>query len=235
MKKSIYLLALLLCTTVLVTAQKTIKSKRTTKSKVTNKTAKSTPRVNEFSIPITLREADGSSTFYDIGNGTQLIYAVEAFGKTYDFIVTLNDYDYERGIDFNYEMTNEENTKGHVSISKKGANESIKYINYFKGGELKLTNTSSVWLSSKNFMDMPDNKTTMQMDDAAPETFYKPEKNEVLHEIKVKGETKTIQGFMINNAADGTGSKTLWIHDISANPLIIKMNLGFTIQLKEIR
>ncbi len=235
MNKIIYLLTALLLTTIITTAQKISRTKRPIKTKTTTKIVKPKEVKHEFSIPLILRDSTGDDIFYDINNGTQLVYAVEAYGQTYDFIVSLNDYDYERGIDFNYEMTNENNTKGHVKITKNGKNESTKYINYFKGGELKLSNASSVWLSYKNFMDMPQNKTTMQMDDAAPETFYKPEKNEVFHDIIVKGEKKIIVGFIINNAADGSGNKTLWVHNISANTLIIKMDLGFTIQLKEIR
>lgn len=44
-----------------------------------------------------------------------------------------------------------------------------------------------------------------------------------------------IEGFIINNAADGTGNKTWWINGISSNSLILKMDMGWTIELKEIR
>jgi hypothetical protein len=90
-------------------------------------------------------------------------------------------------------------------------------------------------MSYKNFGDMPQKKTVMQLDDNNPETFYRPEKDEVNPVVKIKGENKKLDAFIINNAADGTGNKTMWINGISSNSLIVKMELGFSIQLMEIK
>lgn len=188
-----------------------------------------------FSLPLMLKNDDGSLSSYDIKKGDTLVYEVNAGSNTYDFIVIINDESSEEGIDFNYEMTNAANTRGHVTINADAKKKATKYVNYFRGGELKLTDACTVWLSGKNFDDMTNKKTTLQLDNNAPETFYLPDDNEVYPVVKIKGEDKKINGFAINNAADGNGTKTLWINDISANPLIIKMDLGFSIALKEIR
>jgi hypothetical protein len=108
-------------------------------------------------------------------------------------------------------------------------------VNYFRGGELNLTDAITVWLSYKNFGDMPNKKTTMQIDNNNPETFYRPEKDEANLVVKIKGKDKKLDAFIINNAADGTGNKTMWINGISSNSLIVKMELGFSIQLMEIK
>ncbi len=150
-------------------------------------------------------------------------------------IVTVNDESQEKGINFNYEMTNDKNTKGHVVISAEAKSKATKYVNYFGGGDLSLTDACTVWLSDKNFGDMPQKKTVIQMDNSKPETFYKPAKNEVNPVVKIKGENKNLDGFIINNAADGKGNKTLWINNNSGNPLILKMELGWSIVLTEIR
>lgn len=187
-----------------------------------------------INLPMMIKNEDGSLDTYEIQKGDKLVYQVNAGGNEYDFIVTVNDEN-EKGIDFNYEMTNSNNTKGHVTISVSAKKDATKYINFFRGGELNLTDACTVWLSNTNFSDMPQKKTVMQMDNNSPETFYTPEKNEVSPTVKIKGENKKIDGFMINNAADGNGNKTIWINNTSANSLIIKMDLGWSIVLKEIR
>lgn len=132
-------------------------------------------------------------------------------------------------------MTAPVNKKGHVTISANGKNNSSKYVNFFAGGEMKLEDACTVWLTGKNFSDMPEKKTEMTIDDNTPETFYRPDKDEVFPEVKIKGKEMKIEGFIINNAADGTGNKTWWINGISSNSLILKMDMGWTIELKEIR
>jgi hypothetical protein len=82
---------------------------------------------------------------------------------------------------------------------------------------------------------MQQKKTVIQMDNGSPETFYLPEENEVYPVVKIKGEDMKLNAFMINNAEDGKGDKTLWINDISSNSIIVKMELGWSIVLKEIR
>lgn len=185
-------------------------------------------------LPMMIKNDDGSTASYDIQKGDKLVYQVKAGGNEYDFIVTINSDD-ENGLDFNYEMTNSNKTSGHVIISNKARSEATKYVNFFRGGELKLTDASTIWLSGKNFSDMPSKKTTMTLDNGTPETFYRPEKDEVNPVVKIKGEDKKLDAFIINNGADGTGNKTMWINGISSNSLIVKMDLGWSIVLKEIK
>lgn len=189
---------------------------------------------SSFTMPLILKNDDGSSEFFDLKAGDKLVYQVNAGGSEYEFIVTLNDPG-ANALDFNYEMTNTNKTSGHVTISGKAKTTATKYINYFSGGDLNLTDACTVWLSNKNFNDMTERKTVLQLDNNAPETFYLPKKDTVSTVVKVKGEDKKVEAFIINNAADGNGKKTMWIHDISSNSLIIKMDQGWSIILKEIR
>ena len=186
-------------------------------------------------LPIMIKNDDGSTGSYEIKKGDKLVYHVNAGGNEYDFIVTVNRESSKTGIDFNYEMTNSSNTKGHVVISANARNKATKYINYFRGGNLNLTNAITVWLSYKNFGDLTQKKTTMQIDNNSPETFYRPKNDEANPIVKIKGTDKKLDAFIINNAADGTGNKTMWINGISSNSLIVKMELGFSIQLMEIK
>ena len=189
---------------------------------------------SSFILPLIIKSDDGGSEFYDLKKGDKLVYQVNAGGSEYEFIVTLNEPG-ENALDFNYEMTNSSKTSGHVTISGNAKTDATKYVNYFRGGDLNLTDACTVWLSNKNFGDMSGKKTTMTIDNDAPETFYLPENDEVYPVVKIKGEDKKIGAFIINNAVDGSGNKTMWINDISSNSLIVKMDLGWSIVLKEIR
>ncbi len=189
---------------------------------------------SSMSLPVMIKNEDGSVETYDIQKGDKLVYQVKAGGSEYEFIVTLNNPG-SNALDFNYEMTNTNNTRGHVTISNEAKSSATKYVNFFRGGEMKLTDACTVWLSDKNFSDMAQGRTTMQLDNHAAETFYSPDENEVSMPVKIKNQKKYIQGFFINNAADGKGTQTLYINNISGNALILKMDLGWSIELKEIR
>ena len=231
MKKILLTVLPLLFAVHILNAQKTVTKKVAAKGS----SKKYSEQKKHFTIPIIVKDENGESASIDLTKDTQLVYEVNANGNKYDFIVTLNDYSYETGVDFNYQMTNENKTKGHVKISKNGKNETRKYVNYFGGGELLLKDACTVWLTNKNFAEMPDKKTMMQFDNAEPETFYRQEKDEVYPEVIIKGKMKKIDGFIINNGAEGGGNKTVWIQNTSANPLILKMDLGWSIELKEIK
>ena len=186
-------------------------------------------------MSIYFKNEDGTNGNHHLAKGDKLIYQVNAGGNEYDFIVTVNSGSSKGALDFNYEMTNSKNTKGHVLISADARSNATRYINYFGGGELNLTNAITVWLSNKNLKDLAGKKTIMQIDNNNPETFYLAEKDEPILVVRVKGENKNVDAFVINNAADGTGNKTIWVYPDSGNTLIVKMNLGFTIVLKEIK
>ena len=186
-------------------------------------------------MPLMVKNEDGSTDSYDLVQGDKLVYHVNSYGREYDFIVTLNDAGFEKGVDFDYEMTAPINVKGHVIISKNGKEESAKYHNFFRGGELNLTEESTVWITGANFREMPSGTTTMTFDDGNPETLFRPENDIVTPSIKYKGKEVKLDGFIITNGHEGKDNKTLWVQNTSANPLILKMNLGWTIELKEVR
>ena len=165
--------------------------------------------------------------------GDKLVYHVNANGNEYDFIVTLNNESYEEGIDFNYVMTNADSTKGHVLITPNGRYKSKKYVNYFKGGELKLTNACTVWMSSDNVWEYPVKHITL--DSNKEENFYYKKDNTYDPVINFKGKLIKPDYAVYNNATDGSGNKTLWVNQAPNNNLFLKMDLGWTIELKEVR
>lgn len=239
MKKLILLSLSILLIADFTDAQTTKKKATAKKKKTVQKTAspKTAPVViDPVNTDVLIKNEDGGSATEPLKQGDQLVYAVKSHGTEYDFIVTLNKYNSEDGIDFNYEMTNEAHTSGHVVISADAKYNARKYINFFKGGELTLTDAITVWMSGIAFSEMPEKKTIMTFDnEETPETMYRPENDEVAPIINFRGKPVAVDAFIINNAPDGKGSKTMWVAGISSGPLIVKLDFGWSVLLKEIR
>ncbi len=213
-------------------------AQKVSKTPVKSKTAKSktvAKKLPPLNMGIYIKNENGGTYTEELNRGDKLVYHVNAGSREYDFIVTINDGSYAKGVDFNYEMTDPVNLKGHVIIQAKGKNDSRKYVNYFKGGEMVLKDACTIWMTGANFIDLPNHEIKMTFDNGEEETFYNLDNNEITPSIILKGKEVKLDGFVITNAADGKGTKTLWIQNGSGNPLIYKMNLGWTIELKEIR
>jgi hypothetical protein len=229
---------LLLITPFSVQAQKAVK--KTVKAKTAVKKKKPVaPKVAERIVEIfdeQLLSVDGGKSLYMGQAGDKLIYEVNAGGQVYDFIITIQEPktdDYRHS--FDWEMTAPINKTGHVNIGKKAALDGRKYMNYFKGGDLTLTDACTVWMTSENFGDMPDKKTTMQFDDNEAETFYRKDEAETEYPIIYKGKEIKLDIFKVDNDKEGSNRRQVWIQGISSSSLIVKMDLGWTIRLKEIK
>jgi len=179
---------------------------------------------------------DGPCTFTIIRKDT-LVYEVNAAGKTYDLLVIPNKFDGVSLADFNWKMVGGENKSGHVVINSQGINSARKYMFNLPGGELKLSDASSFWLSNLNFKEIAKGETTMSIDDGAMETFKSPPADAVSTDINYKGRPLSIEGFALQNKAEGeAGRKEIWVMNVSNNLLLIKLdNVSWSMKLKEVR
>lgn len=227
--KKIILLSLVLLQLSLVSMAR--KGKVVVKKAHAASTQKTTKKIKVIPL-LELFDIDGKP--YVINKGDKLVYKVNANGQQYDFIVTINQHD-DNGIDFGYSMTNTSKKWGSVHISSDAASNATNYINYFRGGPINLTNAISVWVSGSNFTDLMSHETNMSFDDGPLETFYKPDEAVVNPTINFKGKEIKLKGYKINNKENQTGDKTVWINNSFNNTLILKMDIGFTIELKEIK
>jgi hypothetical protein len=219
-------------------AQKTSKTtkpvakKKTVARKTTTRKPATPPEPVEADV---LLQMEDDKNLYMGKTGEQLVYEVNAGGKVYDFIVTQRPTADGLAYVFDWEMTAPVNRSGRVRITKEAAYDSRRYNNFFSGGDLTLSEASTVWFTGVNFSDMPEKKTTIQLDDNAAETFYRRDDAETDYTILYKGKTVKLDVFVVSNSETGTGSNRLWIQNISSFPLIVKMDLGWSIRLKEVR
>jgi hypothetical protein len=124
-----------------------------------------------------------------------------------------------------------------VVINTQAINTARKYVMTLPGGELKLTDASSFWLSNQNFKEIAKGETTLSIDDGALETFKSPPADAVSTDINYKGKPLSIEGFALQNKPEGeSGRKEMWIMNVSNNLLLIKLdNVSWSIRLKEVR
>ena len=167
--------------------------------------------------------------------GDTLVYEVNAGGNIYEFIAILKTFDLsDKGFSFDWQMSAPVSLSGTVSVSADAFLNSRSYINRFGGGPLVLKDACTVFMTAQNFGEMPLGETTLILD-GEEEIFYRPQKDEAPFSVKIGDKNYTLDGFKINNKKDGNGDKTLVIQGISGNPLILAMDLGFKIRLKEIK
>jgi len=179
---------------------------------------------------------DGPCTFTIVRKDT-LVYEVNAAGKQYDLFIIPNKFDGAALIDFNWKMAGGENKSGHVVINSAGVNNARKYTFTLPGGELKLSDASSFWMSNLNFKEVAKGETTMTIDDAQMETFKSPPADAVSTDINYKGRPLSIEGFALQNKNEGEpGRKEIWVMNVSNNLLMIKIdNVNWSMKLKEVR
>jgi hypothetical protein len=186
----------------------------------------------------------GNKIFRDGENfikvGTKMVYAVVNGDKKYDFIVTVKQLSPE--LIFDWEMTAPVNTKGTITIPQKDMQHAMAFYNYFSPGSLTLDGETSVWLSNDQFNQIKNNRYGIFKLDGknGKETPMKVIRNTPNMPIPVitpivNGKPMTLNTIYLNNGILGENMREVVLLDSKDFPIIVKMNLGWTITLKEIK
>ncbi|MEO6540992.1 MAG: hypothetical protein ABIN74_08390 [Ferruginibacter sp.] len=178
--------------------------------------------------------------------GTKLIYAVEANGIKYDFIVTIKALN--PALVFDWEMTDRAGNSGTITHTPAAMISANTMYNYFSPGSKTLDdNTLSVWISKTSFtgltkgsmnvmMKMNTNEGLKKMGMAAGDE-EKDEESE-LH-IIVNGEKETVDEKIAQELnAEGrpvAEGAMFSFYNSAKMPVILRMKNGFSIVLKEIK
>ena len=172
--------------------------------------------------------------------GTKLIYAVVAGEQKYDFIITIKAL--TPALVFDWQMTDPINTRGTITHTAKAMIIASTMNNYFSPGEKTLDdNTISVWLSKNIYAGLIKNgkSVLMQMNTGEePKNMGMFTENKEL-KIIVNGEKDTVDEEIVkelNNDGRPTASEDYFTFYRSAKlPIILRMQNGFNIVLKEIK
>ena len=207
-----------------------------TKAKKSSSNAKKLNTSGDMEFEELICYEDGPCTFTIIRKDT-IVYEVNAAGKQYDLLIIPNKFDGVSLVDFNWKTVGADSKSGHVVINSSGINNARKYLFNLPGGELKLTDASSIWMSNLNFKEIAKGETTLSIDNAEMETFKSPPADAVSTDINYKGRPLSIEGFALQNKPEGeTGRKEIWVMNVSNNLLLIKLdNISWSMRLKEVR
>jgi hypothetical protein len=181
--------------------------------------------------------------------GSKLIYAVEANGQHYDFIVTIKAL--TPALVFDWQMTDPVNTSGTITHTAAAMVSANTMYNYFSSGEKTLDdNTLSVWLSKNTHtaltkggksvmikMNTNESLRKMGVPDDDKDDDDKDDEDEI--KIIVNGEKETIAEEIakpLNEEGQPMGEDIYFsFYNSSKMPVILRMKNGFAITLKEIK
>ncbi|HNX89267.1 MAG TPA: hypothetical protein PKH58_09300 [Paludibacteraceae bacterium] len=160
-------------------------------------------------------------------NGSVLTYHVQNVTKEYDYIVS----DLVLGLDvaFKWKMTDPVNYKGNITIYDAAIDTAMKMVNYFENNSsLNLTNSTTAMFSRKAYKQLISQQSINVTVDKDKETIIFDRYEN--YPIEVDGVKQDVE-VMVAKSESG---KKFWILDNPKYPLILKMELAFTIDLRSV-
>jgi hypothetical protein len=160
-------------------------------------------------------------------------------GSSYSFTVSNPKGSVATDFEFDWAMTSDNDMNGHIKITQEAMKAALAQNNYF-GPSLKnatLTDKTTVWVSQAVFTNLKKTGTAMMDVGKGGETFTvvanddNEDKAAFNDNVMVKGTEKTLVTLHVKNP---DGSRQLWILNNQQNPVIVKMDLGWTIVLKSV-
>lgn len=156
----------------------------------------------------------------------KFIYDVEAGGSNYNFTFKIKSL--LPSFTFAWQMNNEDAGYGKVSITQAALATSKKMHNYFGSGDITLNNATSVVLSKAAYTDIIQKKKVTLFDGDKKFVFENPDETDFFYTIN--GEEKTTKAIYLSDA----NQNDIIVLKNEAYPIILKMNIGWTIKLNTV-
>ena len=163
--------------------------------------------------------------------GTVLTYDVSSAGKNYKFIVTIKSLGNE--IAFDWKMTEPINKSGTVVMSANAVSKADALFNYFNGGASNLDKETSVWISKKLFNDISAKAEAPIKVNGAADTATVMGNTISEFNFNLNGNLVAVSGWELQGGSDI--KYTIDVIESTKFPIITRMDLGWTIQLSEIK
>jgi hypothetical protein len=166
----------------------------------------------------------------EITASSQLSYNVDFKGQKYQFIVEVQKK--SPVLVFKYDLTMNGGMQGTITMTEEALKGAINQQNYFNGTDRELKTETTVWVSSKVYNDIKKGGKTQIGNSAG--LGYKVDEYKLIgtedFATTVNGEEVALKALHIK-ADNGF---EYWIWDNAKDPLILKMDLGWGITIKEI-
>lgn len=175
----------------------------------------------------------------DLKSGSVLVYRVDYFGTQYDFIMTLAEVGEK--LSFHYVMTEPVGTDGTVIMTPTATKSATILYNSFSGGEVTLQDKTSAFVSKDIFTAISTTKkAAIQTEKGGADTYGNI--TVAKEKISVTGSLKDLSVYKLVQTQDNAGNnvdagsaKEIRVLDNANLPLITYMDLGWTIQLTEVK
>lgn len=171
--------------------------------------------------------------------GSRLIYGVEANGQKYDFIVTVKAL--VPALLFDWQMTDPININGSITHTAPAMISGNTMYNFFAPGTKTLDdNTLSVWISRNSFTALTRGTKTAMLKmntNESPKKMGVEQEDPKEMKIIVNGEKETVEEFEAKDMAAPSGEDRVYFTfaNSAKMPIILRMQNGFYIALKEIK
>lgn len=181
------------------------------------------------SRPSRSRFYNSKMSTFTLKAGDILLYTVNNDGDQYDVVVTVKKYGNTIGFDYTIPAKSQ---SGNVIIQASAVKSAVAYDTLLTGNSKNYKDTSILWLSQKNYTDLATAKETTMDVGHGSETFKR--KGVSTLKLNYKGKEKIVTVFAITGTRENT-KKEMWVLSEENNPLILKMEAGSTLTLKEVR
>lgn len=163
--------------------------------------------------------------------GTVLTYDINKEEKKYQFIVTLKKLGDE--IAYDWKMTDPVNKTGTVAMNVNAVAKAEAFFNNYTGGEAKLDKETSVFISKKMFNNVSSAAQASIKLNGAGDTATAMSNTISEFNFNLNGNLVAVPGWELQG-----GSEIKYTLDVLESvkfPLIVRMDLGWTMQLSEIK
>jgi len=162
----------------------------------------------------------------------ELVYGVDFYGKTYDFIVNVTQIKEDGGITFKYRM-GKNAYPATVSINGTSLKVATGQSNRFNGRDFSLPFRTTVWISEKVFDALTGAKASVVIspDEGKPEITLKTTGTHSDYAL----EDGSIKNISYIQAETEDKKISYRIHHNRNNRLILQMDIGWKIWLKSVK
>ena len=163
--------------------------------------------------------------------GTVLTYDVSMGGKQYKLIVTLKKVGDE--IAFDWKTTEPANKSGTVVMSAAAVKTADALFGYFAGGNSNLEKETSLFISKKEFDDVAANAEALFKMNGAADTATRMSNTIGEFNFNLNGNLIAVPAWELEGGSEI--KYKLFAIESRQFPLIVQMNLGWSMVLTEIK
>ncbi len=161
-------------------------------------------------------------------------YDVDYHGMKYKFVVMPRSINMSSSVVFDWSMSIRADMNGKITIGKSALDTAHGQMNLFEKGDKTLDRLTTVWVSNAVYNEIKKTgKTVMSASDQGAKSFsvVNDDPDDGPTVIDSHGDTKA---FKVLHMRSDDQKEEIWINDDPLSPMITHMEIGWSIELKEL-